>query len=186
VSEAGFVLSLARRVERDLEERLGVTVLLTRDSDRDVSLRARTEAANMVPADLFISLHMDGHASPRVTGPRAVVSRPPLGRPGGVGSPLRDLGFQVWGDAQRGHLNRAYGLADRLVGELSNALGLPSRGVEEWPVPLLDAAVMPAVFLEIDSMTSDGVDGRLRNPDLEARISEAIVTAIDRYRREVP
>lgn len=184
--EADLALSLAREVALRLEERLGVRVLLTRDDDRSVSMDARTGTANSAPADLFLSFHFDAYGSPRVRGPRAVVAGGSSRHLPNPPAALVDLGFTAWGDAQRSQTGRAWVLADRLLGELSAALGTPSRGVEEWPLPLLLPAAMPAVFLEIDALTGTGADGRLSGDEARSRVAEAIVTAIDRYRREAP
>ncbi len=186
VKESDFVLSLARDVALKLGEQLGVNAILTRDSDRALTIEQRIDAANVAGADLFLSLHLDGYPSPRVRGPRAVVARPPAGAPRAASGSLKDLGFRAWGDAQRGSVNRAYLFADRLVGEVAAALDIPSRGVEEWPLPLLNGVMMPAVFLELDAMTADGADDWIGDPAMRSRAVDAVVTAIDRYRREAP
>jgi N-acetylmuramoyl-L-alanine amidase len=184
VSESAAMLELAQDVARRLTEELGLTVHLTRDADRRLSDEERVSIANSVGADLFISLHCDAHPSPAVSGPRAVVARPRAGPRAGVPAELAELGFTAWGEGQREHLPRSYRLADRLVTELSAGLDQPSRGVEEWPLPLLDAAAMPAAYLEVATLTAPGGEKRLRED--RGRMVTAIVRAIDRYRRENP
>lgn len=184
--EEDLMLSLAREVALRLEDRLGVTALLTRDTDRAMSDDERTEAANSSGADLFLSLHCDEAPSPTVAGPRAVVARFLPGGARTVPDPLRDLGFSIWGQAQRGQAARAYRFADRLVTGVAQALGVPGRGVEEWPMPLLQGVAVPAVFLEVDVLTAPGVERRLGDADRRAAAAEAIVAAIDRFRRESP
>ena len=184
VVEAEAMLDLARNLARRLGEEPGVTVLLTRDADRSLSDDERVAVANNVGATLFISLHLDAHPSPSVVGPRAVVARNRPGPAANVPGPLEDLGFAAWNEGQRDALPRAYRLADRLVTELSLALSVPSRGVEEWPLPILAGASMPAVYLEVATVTAPGGERRVRE-DQDAMIN-AVIRAIDHYRRETP
>ncbi|HEX7878035.1 MAG TPA: N-acetylmuramoyl-L-alanine amidase, partial [Candidatus Eisenbacteria bacterium] len=144
----------------------------------------RVAVANSVGADLFISLHCDAHPSPAVSGPRAVVARARTGPRPGMPGDLAELGFTAWGEGQRDQLPRSYRLADRLVTELAAEVDQPSRGVEEWPLPLLDAATMPAAYLEVATLTAPGSERRLRED--RDRMVTAIVRAVDRFRRENP
>ena len=142
----------------------------------------RVAIANNVGASLFISLHLDAHPSPAVAGPRAVVARNRIGPGAGVPGPLADLGFAAWSEGQREAWPRAYQLADRLVTELSEALDVPSRGVEEWPLPILSAASMPAVYLDVATLTAPGAEARVTGQ--RDVVINAIIRAVDRYRRE--
>lgn len=182
--ESDLVLGLAREVAGRLEA-LGIHAVLTRDGDASLSEEERTESANRAGADLFLSLHFDSWPSPGVRGPRAIVAR--IGGADGTATgPFYNLGFENWGESQRNQVGRARVLADRLVSELSGVLDGPARGVEEWPLPLLTAATMPAVYLEIDVMTASNFDDRFGGGNIQSRIAGAIVAAIERYRREMP
>ncbi len=60
-------LRLALLVRDILEER-GYTVVMTRDSDSDVSLADRCKIANKAKASLFVSIHRNSSTSPDATG----------------------------------------------------------------------------------------------------------------------
>src|SRR3954469_16958856 len=62
--EKQLTLTLARAVADRLRAR-GITVELTRDADRTMTLRQRVAFADGVPADLFVSIH--ANASPTRT-----------------------------------------------------------------------------------------------------------------------
>jgi N-acetylmuramoyl-L-alanine amidase len=66
-TEADLVLDLASRIEGRLAA-AGATVYLTRGRSQDPSLADRTAFANEARADLFISLHLDAHASEHARG----------------------------------------------------------------------------------------------------------------------
>jgi N-acetylmuramoyl-L-alanine amidase len=61
VYEKDIVLSIARHLKKDLEEKTGCEVILTRTKDRFISLEERTAIANSQKADLFISIHTNAH-----------------------------------------------------------------------------------------------------------------------------
>jgi N-acetylmuramoyl-L-alanine amidase len=67
-AEKDATLELARALRSELQERLGVRVILTRDSDQDLSIQRRSEVANESNADLFLSIHFDAEGSIRSGG----------------------------------------------------------------------------------------------------------------------
>ncbi len=56
--EKDLTLNIARRV-RDRLQKLGVQVVMTRDSDKYVDITPRIQAANSHRADLFVSIHLN-------------------------------------------------------------------------------------------------------------------------------
>ena len=58
IAEKDITLLLAREAARQLRTR-GFRVVLTRASDRELSLASRTALANRLGADLFLSIHMN-------------------------------------------------------------------------------------------------------------------------------
>ena len=58
--EHEFNLDIARRVQTHLE-RHGVMVVMTRKTEKDVSLAARVKTANNAKPDLFVSLHSNAY-----------------------------------------------------------------------------------------------------------------------------
>jgi N-acetylmuramoyl-L-alanine amidase len=64
-AEKDAALDLAKILRSELQDRLGVRVILTRENDSDVSIARRSEIANEWGADLFVSLHFDAEGSIR-------------------------------------------------------------------------------------------------------------------------
>ena len=63
IAEKDVTLLIARGVARELQAR-GFEVTLTRTDDRELPLGARTQLANRLSADLFLSIHMNSTQSP--------------------------------------------------------------------------------------------------------------------------
>ena len=73
LSEKDLTLELARRIRDRLSP--AATVLLTRDSDANLSLASRAVFAQIMAADLFVSLHFNGHPDPAHDATEVYVSR---------------------------------------------------------------------------------------------------------------
>ncbi len=67
VLEKDVVLAIAKQIKVDLEKS-GIDAVLTRDSDRFISLEERTAIANRAGADAFVSIHANSHRSPTASG----------------------------------------------------------------------------------------------------------------------
>jgi len=64
-AEKDATLDFARVLRSELQDRLGVRVILTRDNDSDVSIARRSEIANEWGADIFVSVHFDAEGALR-------------------------------------------------------------------------------------------------------------------------
>ena len=51
---------MSRRIKKELEKN-GIDVIMTRDSDKFISLGGRTKIANKNNADLFVSIHANAN-----------------------------------------------------------------------------------------------------------------------------
>ncbi len=67
LKEKDVALDVSRRVKRMLEER-GIEVVMTRDTDRYISLWQRTSISNKNSPDFFISIHANAHRNRRPSG----------------------------------------------------------------------------------------------------------------------
>lgn len=61
--EKDINLYIAKFCKKELEKHNGITVYMTRDDDRYVSLDARVQAAKLMNATLFVSIHMNSTES---------------------------------------------------------------------------------------------------------------------------
>jgi len=68
VHEKQVVLAIAKKLAQKIRKRLGLEVIMTRKSDRHLSLEERTAIANTKNADLFISIHTNSARDRRAYG----------------------------------------------------------------------------------------------------------------------
>jgi N-acetylmuramoyl-L-alanine amidase len=186
--EKQLSLVLASRVADRLAAR-GITVQLTRTTDRTLTLRQRVTIADRVPADLFVSIH--ANASPTRTqhgyetyivtargldvDGRALRSETTTPRPGVD----PDIAL-VLDDVERGASQwEAAELATRMQHALRDRRGGDGdRGVRQDAHHVLLGATMPAVLVEV-GFIDHPIEGRqLADPAVQAQLADAITEAI--------
>lgn len=199
--EKDLTLQIARRVKRRLEL-AGGRVVLTRTGDTRVPLANRSAVANALPADLFVSIHLNSMptaASRKVSagvetyflsadasdaGAEASAARENADRL--AGEPLPDPDDPVAAilddlqsaDALSGSSRLAYALHDKLVA----ALQAENRGVKQAPFYVLAGARMPAVLLEVGFISNEAEAARLRTPEHQERIAQAVAEGVAAWR----
>jgi N-acetylmuramoyl-L-alanine amidase len=204
VQEKELTLLLARSLKARLESALGVRVVLTRDEDANLPHETRTAIANQNKADLFVSLHLNSAFGPSAHGAETYflsatasderaakaaelenqAAVPGGGEPQGD-DPLYDLQLMLWDLAQTHFLEQSQRLATLIQGELNSALDLRDRGVKQAPFVVLMGAAMPAVLVEVGFISNPEEERRLQDPAYRAELTDALVRAIGRYKREV-
>ena len=170
--EKDIVLSIARSVRAELE-RQGFRVIMTRNDDSNPSYDDRAGMANAYRDAVFVSIHVSSTGAAGMV--RAYYDQfgtpaPPQAAASGpvdnAANPPAN-GLVVWEEAQRSYLDASRRFADLMQGEFVHLFpGSPalSTGVA---VRALRSVTMPAVAIEISSISSvtpealTGTAGRL-------------------------
>jgi len=192
---------LTLKVGLDLRQRLkarGFQVLMTRDSDRTVSLEERTALAEGRGADVFVSLHVN--ASPRrsAQGIETFVldtsyQRHALrlaARENGVQPrDLDDLQRAMAGLRMTEVYDHASDLAALVHGSLLGGVravygSVEDLGVHPAPFHVLFLSTAPSVLVEMGFLTNRHELRRLRNGFYQAVVAEQIARALSHYRNE--
>jgi len=201
VEEKELTLLLARALRSRLEERLPVSVVLTRSEDVDLPLDTRTAIANQQKADLFISLHLNSVQDPGARGAEtyflslqatdegaaraAAVENRADPAPQAEGDSLYDLQLILWDLAQSQYLAESQRLASLVQEELNEALHLRNRGVKQAPFRVLLGAAMPAVLVECGFLSNPEEEARLLESQYRAELVNALVRAVIRFRAQI-
>lgn len=193
--EKEITLDLALRL-RDLLAADGFEVHLTRKDDRRISLRDRARIANALPADLFLSIHVNWIADPR--GERGVetyylgpTDDPFLTRlasaenaeSGYSRADIRTLLEGIYQDLRQEESARA---ASSVQQALHRSLGEVNPGLENWgvksaPFLVLVATEMPAVLAEVSSLSHPEEAKLLAQPEYRDRIARALLDGVRAY-----
>jgi len=160
--EKDVTLELAHSLRQELESR-GITTLVLRDSDTNISLDQRAVSANADRAAIYIALHAasSGH------GVRVYTALLPYGED--------DRGpFLSWTTAQRGARPLSQTAASAVAGELQRRQ-IPVRTLEA-PLRPLNNLTGAAIAVEVAPLGADV--SQLTAPDYQQLITSAVATAI--------
>lgn len=153
VYEKKLSLDLAIRVQRMLKAK-GVPAVLTRSSDKDVSLDERAGIANRQQHFIFVSLHFNGHRNTSYTGIES---------------------FYYPGSA------KGRRLAGKIQHELGKRIHTKNRGIKPARLKVLRLTKGPAVLIECGFLSNGWERDRCNAAWLREIIAEEIVEGIMAY-----
>ncbi|MEA3362506.1 MAG: N-acetylmuramoyl-L-alanine amidase [Thermodesulfobacteriota bacterium] len=193
--EKDVVLKMAKALAKALRQQLGVKVLLTRSDDRYLELRERTEYANQVGADLFISLHANATANGKAYGVETYFLNLSKNNQAAEvaarenGTTLQDVGnleailFDLMANAK---INESSRLAAEVQQSLVAGLRphysrIKDHGVKQGPFHVLLGATMPSVLIEAGFISNIREEKRLASAAYQKRVATAIVKGVKSY-----
>ena len=197
--EKNIALNIAKRLEKILTKRMDVQVILTRQEDKFVSLRDRTEIANKNDADLFISIHCNASMNTKAQGTSvfflsaartdeeravAVLENAAIKYEGGenVKKQYTELDFILSDLAQNEILIESSELAEMIEANIITSVSTKDRGVKQANFYVLRGAFMPAVLVETAFITNKEEEKKLRTNKFQQSIAEAIYNGIKRFK----
>jgi N-acetylmuramoyl-L-alanine amidase len=186
VTEKNVVLRVGLRVAQLLKE-ANIRVLLTRSSDVDMSLDARTSYANQHNADLFISIHANASANVSAQGIDTFCMQPSLlhvisqVNMSACDNALRDL-LKVRADAS----NRlAQSVHQSVITNVKKQYPMVvDRKVKYEVAQILLGSHMPAMLIELGFVTHAQEAKRLRDQRYQYLLAQCICDGIIAYLKE--
>jgi N-acetylmuramoyl-L-alanine amidase len=192
-------LAIARAVRDRLQQDLNIEVVMTRDDDRALGLVERSEIANTSGADLFISIHCNAWFNEQTGGfesyflsparsesERALARFENQGGGNGEQAAAGDVEFILWDLVQNEYIAESSALAEYIQKEMTETLGIKSRGVKQANFVVLQGAKMPAVLIETAFLSNPLEEQLLADPEFHGRVADGLIAAIrrlqDRYR----
>ena len=194
--EKDVTLDIAHRAAPLLARELGISTLLTRDSDAYVALDERTARANAFGADLLISIHCnaseDGGGKGVMTfvlddSRDALASRVAARENSASAAAAAELANAMSRVIDRGTLTHSEELGFLLQRAAMASLrtryaDVPDLGVRRAGFYVLAGAAMPAVLFETSFISSPLGEERLNTADYREKLADAIVNAVRAYR----
>ena len=175
--EKELTLDLAKRVEQNLVGN-GIRVVLTRTSDRTVSLEKRVEWARVKGADLFVSLHFNSGSSAKGI---ETYCAPPAGAPSTANASMRN------GDHEAVPSNRFddqnVWLAHCTQKALLQATGAEDRGVRRARFYVLRNVSCPSILVEAGFLSSPSEEQRIAQADYRELLAKAITDGLLTYKK---
>ena len=191
-------LQIAKKVAKRINDELEINVILTRSTDKDISLEERTSIANTNNADLLISIHTNGSEYSSATGIEtymlnlatddevitmaATANATNQKNIAEMDSIIQDL-------MQNSKVRESDLLAKNVQECLINQLGvintnLRNRGVKQAPFYILIGADMPAIIIQVGFITNPAECKLLESDEYQEEISIGIVKGISAFKKE--
>jgi N-acetylmuramoyl-L-alanine amidase len=194
VPEKVITLDIALRLRR-LMQQASFEVALTRQADQTLSLEKRVAFANDANADLFVSIHVNWMEPRRLrpletyfvgpsTDPAVIKLVSMENQESGYSlSDYRQLLEKVYIHTRRDESRR---LAETIHTELYHSLReinptLDNRGVKTAPFIVLVGTQMPAILVEVSSLSNEDEVKLLTNDDYREKIALALLRGIRSY-----
>ena len=182
LKEKTVTLDVALRTKQLLERR-GWLVVLTRTEDRELSpdkrtdLRMRDDWATQHRADLFLSIHFN-HAEPHVAGVETYTMAPQFMRSSGEGKADDMTGIAYPGNrSDPGNLL----LGERLHRSMLRTLKAPDRGLKRGRQAVLRMLECPGVLVECAYLSNDDSARRLAGLEYREQIAQAIAAGVESF-----
>jgi len=198
--EKHIVLSIAKYLKQLIEDNTNIKVLMTRESDKSVDLKARTEFANKNEAKLFISIHANANPSRYVRGVSTYFLGP--GRTDEArevamlensvikyesGNKYADLSGENYilsAMAQNVYNVESQDLAVMAQQEIIRECGLRDAGVRQGPFQVLVGASMPNVLIETAFISNHKEEKLLRQKSFQKKLARGIFRSIKRFKEK--
>lgn len=195
VSEKDVVLKIAKRLAVKLRQELKCEVILTRSTDRFLTLDERTTLANKKRADLFISIHANASRNRNAYGVETyflnlakdrdsinVAARENATSEKNI-SDLHTILNSLMKNAKINESSRlAQYVQNSLVSDLKSSYGdIRNKGVKQAPFYVLLGARMPAILVETGFISNKRECKRLTSAAYQEKICDGIVKGVKRY-----
>jgi N-acetylmuramoyl-L-alanine amidase len=207
LTEKDITLAIAQDLIT-LLKKSGVETYLTRYEDKDLDLGARTQFANRIGAQVFLSLHMNSTPNQKDTGAQGIETYILNNTSDASSKRLAHLENSVLGgkDSKTPNNDVALILKDlRIDGNLPESKRLAcliqfslvqetsvrkghhrNRGVKQALFHVLLGADMPSVLVEMGFLTSAHDRTLVQSKEGRAKIASAIASAIQRFQKRSP
>ncbi|MGA6927069.1 MAG: N-acetylmuramoyl-L-alanine amidase, partial [Desulfosarcina sp.] len=198
VHEKHIVLQIAKRLARKVESELGCDVVLTRSTDRYLTLEERTAIANTQNADLFISIHTNAVRDKKAYGIETFflnlatdddAIRVAARENATSAKNISDLESILNDLMQNAKINESSRLAAMVQTEIyqhlkGNFSHIRNKGVKQAPFYVLLGAQMPALLVETSFISNPRECKRLTSPEYQEELCNGIVRGIRKYIKE--
>ena len=198
VHEKNVALDISKRLAAMIRKRLGCEVIMTRETDRYLTLEERTAIANTRNADLFISVHTNAARDQRAYGIETfflnlatdneailVAARENATSEKNI-SDLQAILLDLMQNAKINESSRLAGYVQKTLHThlQSRYSQIRSKGVKQAPFYVLLGAQMPAILVETSFISNARECKRLIDPAYQEHLCEGIVKGVEAYIRE--
>ncbi|MGV8074936.1 MAG: N-acetylmuramoyl-L-alanine amidase [Syntrophobacteraceae bacterium] len=198
--EKNITLAIAFELKKILTSRLGCEVILTRTTDRFISLEERTAIANRRKADLFISIHTNAHTDRSLCGTETYIldfskdsesARVAAAENASSAKKLSDLEAILHDLMLNTKIKESAQLASEVQRSVVNGLksqrceGVRDLGIKRAPFCVLIGAEMPCILIETAFLSNPVEEARLKDVKFRRELARGIAEGVKSYIRQI-
>ena len=189
VKEKDINLDIAKRLSRILKSE-GLEVIMTRSTDRFISLEERVNIANRANAELFLSIHANANRVRSINGLEVYYVSPTVddskrALQAAKAAPLNlesryfagnslTLKTILWDMLYTSARAESVTLAQSICGAVKNSLETKILGVKAARFYVLKGARMPAILIETGFLSNPNEERMLKNAYYREKLAEGI------------
>jgi len=195
VWEKDLVLKIAKKLASSLRKRLNCTVLLTRTTDKRLTLEERTAIANTQKADLFISLHLNAAKNRKLKGIETYILNlatdkqaiAVAARENATSEKnISDLDLILSDLVQNTKIEESTRLANHVQNNMIRGMRkkysrINNLGVKQAPFYVLLGARMPSILIEASFISNKAECKRLMNDAYQTALAKNITDGLEKY-----
>lgn len=199
LQEKTINLDVAVALQKLLREKAGLEAILTRESDIDVPLEDRTVIANQKGADLFVSIHTNGHRDRKRGGvetfflnisPDPSVIELAAAENATSTKNIGEMGTILQKIVRNSKIQESHDLAEAIQRNLVKSLakdlpGIANLGVKGGPFWVLIGGEMPSVLVEISHLSNAKEEAKLKTRKYRELAAQGIFDGIMEYVRSL-
>ena len=197
--EKDVVLQIAMQLRDRLNANPNMRAMMTRDADFFVPLHERVKKARRVQADLFVSIHADAFLTPEARGASVFA----LSQGGATSTAARWMANKenasdlVGGTSVKvkdetvlramldmsttAQIKDSLKLGGEVLGQIGKVGKLHKGSVEQASFAVLKAPDVPSILVESAFISNPEEEKKLRDPQYQAQLVEALAIGIQRY-----
>lgn len=177
IDEKDITLIIALALQKELAQESNLQIILTRDSDRELSLEERKKNVAKIKPDFFLSLHINSGFGKTASGFE-------LYYPGFKDTAERKAAVKLNAQqAKNKYLNDSIKMSHLIQRNLDAVFPRKGRGLREANLPIIDGLFVPALVVEIGFATNSEDKKKLLSPDMQVEIAQALAKSIKSFFR---
>jgi N-acetylmuramoyl-L-alanine amidase len=199
LKEKDVVLQVALKLRDQINAVPGMRAMLTREADFFVPLHERVRKARRVQADLFVSIHADAFLTPEARG-ASVFALSQSGASsstarwiadkenaadliGGVNIKAKDatVARTLLDMSTTAQIKDSMKIGHEVLGQIGKVGRLHKPRVEQAGFAVLKAPDIPSILVETAFISNPEEESKLRDPEYQSQLVQALVTGIKRY-----
>lgn len=177
INEKEITLAIALELQKELSRESNIKVILTRDSDTDMSAEKLTQILRENKADFFISIHINQGFGKHASG--FELYYPGFGKETAGGKKeIKDLSNE-----KINQINKSVHMAQLIQRNLDSIFARKGRGLREADTPQLEGLSLPTLTVEIGFASNSADRKKILSEKTQKEIAQALAKSIKSFYR---